>query len=162
VAQQRERAGDDEVDGGFVPGHEQQEHHRRELVLREPVAALVHRDEGREQVITGVCPLRGDQLAHVADDAAGRVDVDLGPVYLAVDGDRRPAAERGAVARGYAEQLDDHGDRQREPEALDEVDRPATGAGHGEVVQQAVGDLLHARGHSLHTPGGERGRHEPA
>ena len=71
-------------------------------------------------------------------DAATASAGGCGPAYGA---SRRaePPAEVGPVRLGDAEQLADHGERQREREAGDEIDR-AVGAARLEVVEQAVDD----------------------
>jgi hypothetical protein len=64
----------------------------------------------------------------------------------------RPGAEVGPIRVGDAEQLADHGDRQREGERFEQVD--LTAGGHR--VQQRTGDLGDARPQPLDAAGRER------
>ncbi len=54
IAQQRERAVADEVDGGLVAGDEEQHHLVDELVGGEPLAVVFGIDERGEQVVGGM------------------------------------------------------------------------------------------------------------
>ena len=54
MAQQRERAVADEVHGRLVAGDVEQDHLLDELVLGEPVAFVLGRDQRGEQVVAGL------------------------------------------------------------------------------------------------------------
>jgi len=71
VEQQRERAARDQVDRGLVPRHQQQEHHRHEFVLVEPVPLIPRRDQPGQQVVGGLSPLGGQQRHEVVDHRGG-------------------------------------------------------------------------------------------
>ena len=52
MAEQRESAIADQVDGGLVSGHEQQDAGGEQLILAERVAGFLGGDESREHVTT--------------------------------------------------------------------------------------------------------------
>ena len=73
VAEQRERAVADEVDGGLVTGDEQQHDLVDELVGGEPLALVLGVDERGEQVVGGMRALPLDRFEDVVVHVVGRV-----------------------------------------------------------------------------------------
>ena len=71
-----------------------------------------------------------------------------------------PGAELGPVRLGDAEQLADHGERQREGEARDQVDDGVAAA--VQLVEQVVDDRLDAGPQRGDPRAAERGRGQPA
>ena len=65
MPKQREDAVADEIDGGLVPGHEQQRADAEQLVHGERVALFFGVHERGEQVVARVRPPTGDELAEV-------------------------------------------------------------------------------------------------
>lgn len=57
----------DEVDGVLVPGDEDEEGERHQLVLAQPVALVPHRDQVGEEVVGGVLPLVGEEPGEEAE-----------------------------------------------------------------------------------------------
>ncbi|MDQ4103863.1 MAG: hypothetical protein M3186_09200 [Actinomycetota bacterium] len=68
------------------------------------------------------------------------------------------ALELRAVLRRHAEQLANHGERQRAGERVDRVDH----CGRSHRVDQLIGDLLDTRRELLDAAPGEGGRDQPA
>ncbi len=68
-------------------------------------------------------------------------------------------AERRAACLGNSEELADHGERQREREALDEVDDRFRAA-LLDRIEQVADDLAHVTLERLDSPHRERGRHQ--
>jgi hypothetical protein len=75
VAQQRERAQGDQARRRLVAGHEQQEDHREQLVLAQPLPLARLGGERADEVVGGRVPLALDQPAHVSGQRPQR----LGP-----------------------------------------------------------------------------------
>ncbi len=144
--------------GGLVAGDEQDEGHAPQFLRREPVAVLGGgADQIAEQVVGGArAALVLDQVAEVFGEPHERV------VLRARAGGRHrlrgQLAELRAVQLGHAQELTDHGDRQRIGERLDEVG--AAGGQHG--VEEFVGDLLDARAEFLDAAHRERAGDQPA
>ena len=70
--QEGQHAVADQVDGGFMPGHQQKEDHRQQLVLAQRVAGFLGPDQGADQVVAGIGPALLDDLADVAHAAPRR------------------------------------------------------------------------------------------
>ena len=122
----------DEVDGRLVARHEQQQHHRDELGVRQAVAFLLRGDERGQQVVVArrLAPLVDhafDELAHVGRGLGGRKAFLGRDQRLERERDRlRPRPQLIAFVGRHAEDLGDDLERERERERRDEV-APAVG-----------------------------------
>jgi hypothetical protein len=150
VAQQRENAVADHVDGGLVPGHEQQCGSAHQLVGRQ-----VGRDQVADQVVVGVRAAVRGEVAQGVDElprcrlcpAAPRL-ARIGLVHR--DDRRRPGAQAGAHGGREAEQVSDHLDRKHVRDARHDVGRPLVPNPRGEVGDEPVRQRTHPR---LQPPG---------
>ncbi|GAA3033072.1 hypothetical protein GCM10020000_07740 [Streptomyces olivoverticillatus] len=119
MAQQPVDGAGDEVDGGLVPGDEQQEGHAQQFAGGEAVAVLRGAGQGAEEVVLRAPALGLDQSGEVAGHVLGRG----GRGFHAGRHDHLvgPPAEGGAVGRRHAEEFADDGQREGEGEGFDEV-----------------------------------------
>jgi hypothetical protein len=157
VAQQRQRAVGDQVDGRLVAGHQQQHAHRQQLPLAELAALVLGGDQRREQVTGRMGAALGDQLTQVAVQRQPRLQRPLQRVgghqrVQQVDQRPRPGPEPVPVGLRHAEQLADHRDGQGVGEVLGHVHR----ARAGDPFQQFRHDHLDPRSQPLHRPRRER------
>ncbi|MFC7108872.1 hypothetical protein ACFQQB_55835 [Nonomuraea rubra] len=137
-----------------MPGDQDADGHRDQLLVAEPVPVLLaHPHQPGQQVFSRGGPLGGDQVAHVADQPSGPGGEPL-QIWCAEIGG--PAAPGVTVLCGDAEQLADDLDGQRVGVPLDQVEL------RGQAGQQLVGDLLDARAQPLDPAGGELAGDEPA
>ena len=109
----------------------------------------------------GCARLVRHELAHVGDQRRRRADPRVRADRGAADERRRPAPEPGLVPGGHPEQLADHGDRQRVGVRRDQVGFAVLGERGGEVVEEAVGDLLDPWGERVDPAAGERPGDQP-
>lgn len=72
-----------------------------------------------------------------------------------------PGTPQGTAGFGHADQFAHHGHRQRIGEVRDEVDGPRLAGLDAKILQQAFGDALDTGPQAVHTPRGERPRHQP-
>ena len=124
-----------------------------QLVLGEPVGPVAAprpaRRSGRRR---GAARLAVDELAHVGDQRRRAAPTHAsGPTAAPPTSVVDQLAEPGLVPVGHAEQLADHGDRQRVGVRRDEVGFAVLGERGGEVVEEAVGDLLDPRARARST-----------
>ena len=153
VAQQRQGAVADQVDGRLVARDEQQQAHRDDLVDGELVALLLGGQEAREKVGLRPGPALHDQRAEIVGQRPAGAAPALDDGRIRRQPDRveaardvgRPAADRRVIVHRHAQHLADDRHRQRVGEVLDDVH--AVLPGH--AVEQAVDDLLDVRAHRL-------------
>ncbi len=130
-----------------MPG-DQQQHRGADDLLRAHLAAGEH---PADQVVLGLTPTLGDQLAEVVPQllAEGPGLLRLG---VEVDHLRGPGLEELVIGVRHAEQLADHQRGHRQRERRDQVRGVARGQ---HVLDQPVHDLLDARAHLLQAGHGE-------
>jgi hypothetical protein len=167
VGQQREDAAGDQVDRRDVAGEEEDEDHRQELVLVEPVAVLLGVDELADQVVGGLTALLGERAPQVVGEStqveARFLHLLAVPPGAAAQERLRPAADVVLVLTGDAEHLADDPDRQRVGEGVDQLHRPVRrrlaplGRGPLGIGEQLVGEDLDARPERVHGAPGEAG-----
>ena len=122
-----------------MPGDDQLEDRGEHLLLGERAVAVGGDDEVGDQVLAGRGALAVEQRGEVLDDRVGRrhrLGRRLRPRVRGEQG-AEPPAEVGAVRFRDAEQLADHGERQRERVARHQVDG-AVGAAAGRQVGRAA------------------------
>ena len=144
-----------------MTGNDELEDGREQLLVVEPFLAVASRDQRAHEVVAGGIVLGLDEPAQLQHDRVRRV---LGPRVV---GRRRcgyqhghqPATERGALVFGYAEQLADHREREREGERVDQIGR-RVGVPVGQRVEEVVDDGLHTRPQVFDPAHRERGRHQ--
>src|SRR5918998_3586694 len=122
MLQESERGAGDQVDGGFVAGHQEQERHGQELVLAQPVARLLSPDQRRDEIVLGLGATPLHEFAEVPYERQSRRQ---SPQHVAARGDRdqpvRPPVELGMGFRGYSKQFGDDGSWQGQRVAGDQV-----------------------------------------
>ena len=152
VLEQRPDAVGDEVHRRLVPRHQQQEHHARELHGAEPVSVLLGGEQGAGEIVPRLGAAPGEEGLEVLLHLDGRLPQGL-QVGALGRGEQRggPLAEPGLVLGGYAQQLGDDGDGQREGERLEQVHVPV----RRERIQQLLGDGGDAGPQGLHSARGE-------
>ena len=142
------------------PATTEERDHARELRFVERVAALLDGDERADQILAALPAPLFEERAQIVDELLHQ----LAEACDVVRRERRchdrvrPRAEAVAVGGGHAEELGDHGDRERKREFLDETHLAA----RLDPVDQLVGDLLDAWAQPLDHPRRERLRDEPA
>ncbi len=126
-----------------MPRDDEEDDHAEELLLGEGVAAVLNLQERADEIVCGLRAPALEQLVQVGDELAHQ-RAELGERFGTQRGRHdsvRPAAEAVAIRERDAEQLRDHGDREREGIVVDEVHLAAC----LDRVDQLVGDLLHPR-----------------
>jgi len=103
VTQQGEHGVADEVDGGLVPGDEQQEHHGHHLGLGEVGAVVGGGEQPGEHVLTGLGSAVGDEGAQVGVHVGGRGQDCLPSLGAGEQDGVRPVPELVPVGDGDAE-----------------------------------------------------------
>ena len=136
-----------------MAGHQEQEHHRDQLVLGETVACLLRLDERRQQPIARVRGLPPDLVAQVAHRVpeSAQAEQDAGSELDAAEA-RRPAREVGPVLRWEAEQLADDGERKGAREVREQIDPSRARDAGGQAVGRLVGQDLQPRAQGLDAP----------
>ena len=123
MVDQRQRAERDEVAGGLVARHEQQEGEVQQVFVGEFVAVDLGGGQHRQHVVFAARRARGDELMEVLvqlADGDERVHLDLG---VGVAGARvGPRAEPLPVVGRRTEQLGDHPGGQRRGDLFGELD----------------------------------------
>ena len=128
VAQQREHAVGDEVDGGLVAGDEQQDQRGDQFAALHPPVRAVVGDQPGQQVVAWVGAAALRQLDQVRAELLERVvglllqllGRRVGPTESTIASTQ--ALEARLVLARHAEQLADHRDRERVGEVVDEVE----------------------------------------
>ncbi len=160
MPEQGKEAVADQVHGGLVAGDEEQDAGGEQLALGEPVALLLHCDEGGEQVRARMAAALGEQRAEVVRDPAPadapalhdrRVGRDADRVE-APDDVRRPLLDLLVVADRHPQHVADDGHGKGIGEIGDHVHPPR----RLHPVEQAVDHALDLAAHALDHPGGER------
>jgi hypothetical protein len=163
VAQQRDGPVADQAGGGVVSGDDQLEDRGEHLLLAEGVVAVGGGDEVGDHVLAGFGALAAEERGEVVDDRSGRLHRFrrwLRPRRRG-EQDAEPPAEVGAVGFRDAEQLADHGERQRERVAGDQVDGPVRAPVGFQVGEQGVDDRPDAGLQRVDAPPVERGHRQP-
>ena len=163
VAEQGDGSVADQAGGGVVPGDDQLEDRGQHLLPVQRVPLVGGPDQVGDQVLARLDTFAVEQIGQVPDDV--RRGGDRAGGWLGCGGGRQqggePGAELGPVRLGDAEQLADHGEREREGEPRDQVDHGGVAAAV-QLVEQVVDDGLDA-GPQRGDPGAaERGRGQPA
>nr|WP_228718570.1 hypothetical protein [Kitasatospora acidiphila] len=139
-----------QVDGGLVAGHHQQEGHRGDLLLGEPVLAVTRREQAAEQVVGRVLALVPDQRLDVFEHRLGGHDGHFAVAATAL-GDRvAPDLEGLVLVLRSPEQVEDHRDRQRQREFGDQVGLVLA----RQPIEQPIDMALDQRPHTGHPPHG--------
>ena len=149
----------DQPDRRLVSRDDQQHHGAEELLLAERVALVPGGQESADEIVRGSgAPLReevgqvADELAHLLEEPLHVLRVERGR-----DDRVRPLLEAILIGRRHAEELRDHGDRQRERVVGRQIHRTA----RLDRVEQLVGDGLDPRPQLLDPLRREGLRHEP-
>ena len=154
VVDQRQRAQRDQVAGGLVAGHQQQEREVEQVFVGEPVSVDLGVGQHRQQVVARFDAPGGDQLLEVLVELPHgdeRVEFDLG---VGGSGGRvRPRPELLPVVGRGADQLGDHPGGQRSGDLLGEL---VHGVGF-DAVEDSAHDLADLRLEHGHPPPGEAG-----
>ncbi len=158
VPEQCQHAVRDEVHGGLVSRHQQQDAGREELLLVQPLTLLLGCDQPGQQVAPRVGPAGCHQLAEVlAQGHAGRFgfvhDREVHDRVERQDDVGRPPAEPVLILGRDPEHLADDDDRQRVGEVGDQVELPRPAL--LDPVEQAVDDLVDVRPHRFDHAGRE-------
>jgi len=162
MAIEQDRGIADQVRGGLVPPHQEEEGEGDQLRLAQALPVDLGREQCTQQVVAGIAPPSRQDLREVACELDGRSDV------------RRVAvAERGRVELGHpvghllepplvldghAEQLGDHDRRQRPRELAHEIELAAP----LDAVEQRARDVADAGLEARDAAGRERAIHERA
>ncbi len=144
------------VDRRLVPGVEQEDRHRRDLVIGQTAAVDLDLAERRDHARGRAQPAFRDEVEGVATERAGggvRLDGEVTGRRELVHLDHRvgPGQEHRTVRSRHAEQIRDHGDRERLGELAEEVERLAL----HQRIEQLRRDLLDRRTHVLDGAGRE-------
>ncbi|MEZ5137741.1 MAG: hypothetical protein R2711_02860 [Acidimicrobiales bacterium] len=151
----------DQVAGGLVAGHAEQDEEHVELVLAQAVAVDLGVHERRHDVVAGARPAVLDERVAVG--------VDLGRRHLAVlvggaevlvlhaDEAVAPVEDQVPVLVGHADHLADHLERQLGRHLLHELDLLAP----GQAVEDALGLLVDVLDQAADHARREPGAHEP-
>ena len=157
VAEQGDEAVADEAGGCVVTGDDQLKDRREQLLAVESLLTVAGIDQPADEVVAGLVLLVFHECSQHGHDDVGRV---LGRRVLGRGRCRdeqlgEPLTERSAVALGYAEELADDRERQREGEGCDQID-PVVGSSIGDVVEEVVRDGLDAWARNASTRRGEK------
>ena len=145
MAEQRQHAVADQITRGLVARYQDQQHGGQQLLAGQPVAFLLGRQQGANNVVPRLSPpFLHDGLEVGEQLLAGTSNVlDLRGREDRLDDERDvvgPALETVHVLCRHAQHLGDHRHRQRVAEGGDQVDTIMA----GDRIQKPVGDLLHA------------------
>ncbi len=153
VAQQGEGTIADQVHGRLMARDDQSDTGAEHLLRGEPVAPLLHRGQGTDQIVSGATPPFVDKRAEVRGELGerlvtggkrfgGQVDVRIERVRKRL----RPLLHEWVVTGGHAQDLADHGERQRVGHHLDQVELAGVQRGVEQAVDQC-GDTWPELGH---------------
>ena len=141
------------VDRRLVARVQELDGRRRQLCIRQPVAAVPRRDQHGEQVVSGcLAPLldiAGEEIGEFARRCVG-AHLDLAGTAEHVHGDHvvRPVEQLVVHAGGNAEHLGNHGDRHRRGERGKKIGLSVD----LDAVDQGVGQALDHRPQPFHLP----------
>lgn len=147
-----------QVDGRLMPGHQQQEDHRHQLVFAQLFARFLGLHERAEQVIARRVPTRRDEPPDVTKEGHGaRYGPEHPPPRRAGrDDGASPSVEPTTGSVWHAQHLGDDGRRDGKGVIADEIHTPSP-AGRGE---QVVGERLDSAAHLFDKAGRKGPMHQ--
>ncbi len=158
VAQQGKGTVADQVHGRLVTRDDQGDAGAEDFLRGEPVALVLHRGQRTDQVVAGPVPPFVNKLTEVGGELGqrrvaggqrlgGHVDVGIERARERL----RPLLHEWMILGGHAQNLADHGERQRVGHHLDQVELAGVQCG----VEKAVDQFGDARPELGHPPRGE-------